>query len=89
MTKPPRIDPLVAEIGRVLSPVLATARERAELLVDHLDQPHGRFAGWRPRGLGDAVRKLRQELPDEDILAGAHSLLIELTNRHGDRETVV
>ena len=83
MTKRARIDPLVAEVASVLSPVAATAGEKAERLVAYLRIPGGKLDGWRPKGLGDAVRRLRADLPDEDILAGAHNLLLEMTGRSG------
>lgn len=89
MTKRARIDPLVAEVAAVLAPIAATAGDKADWLVARLREPGGKLEGWRPRGLGEAVRRLRADLPDEDILAGAHNLLLEVTSRERGGKSVV
>lgn len=87
MTGRRRIDPLVAAVAEVLSSAPAAAREKAALLLASLDPGDGRFSSLRARGLGQAVRRLRTELPDEDILAGAHNLAIGL-GRPGDAQAL-
>lgn len=90
MTTPGRrADPLVREVERILRPVMGPAHEKASLLVEHLAKEHGRKFEFEPRGLGDAIRRLRRELSDDDIRTGANVLLNSLVQLYGERETVV
>jgi hypothetical protein len=82
-------DPLVREIELVLKPIVGPAREKAGMLVEHLARSHCRSFAFEPRGLGDAIRRLRRELSDADIRAGATDLLKSLSELYGDREKVV
>lgn len=82
-------DPLLRELERTLRPIMAPAREKADLLVEHLAKRHRRKLEFEPRGLADAIRRLRTKFSDEQISAGAKSLVAELSRLYGDRETVV
>ncbi len=82
-------DPLLRELERTLRPIMAPAREKADLLVEHLAKRHRRKLEFQPKGLADAARRLRTKFSDEQISAGAKSLVAELSTLYGDRETVV
>ncbi len=81
-------DPFSAEIAAMLAPILAPARERAELLIEELASRHEEFSPFAPRGVADAVRRARKTLSDEEIRAGALALLARLARDFSTRETV-
>jgi len=86
--KRPR-DPLVRDLELALKPILAPAAEKAEMLVEHLSKKYRRQLGFEAKGLAEAARRCRAvQLSDEQILAGARSLVAHLAKRHG-RESVV
>ncbi len=82
-------DPLLRELEQTLKPIMGPAREKAEMLVEHLAKRHRRKLAFEPKGLADAARQLRAKFSDEQISAGAKSLVTELAKLYGDRETVV
>jgi len=82
-------DPLVRELEQTLKPILGPAAEKADLLVEHIAKKHKRKLGIQPKGLADATKHLRAKFSDEQIRAGAHSLMSHLAKLYGDRETVV
>jgi hypothetical protein len=84
-----RRDPLVRDLERTLKPIMAPAREKAELLIEHLARKHRRKLSLEPKGLADAARQLRVRFSDAEIETAARSLLSQLTRRHGRRDTVV
>lgn len=82
----PRVanDKLLHDIAILFKPVVARAAEKGELLMEHLGHEGA------PRGLADAVKKLRAaNLSDAQIRAGAKSLIAELSRQFKGRETVV
>ncbi len=82
-------DPLVRDLELALKPILAPAAEKAEMLVEHLSKKHRRKLGFEAKGLAEAARRCRAvQLSDEQIRAGARSLVANLARRHG-RESVV
>ena len=84
-----RGDPLVAMLEATLKPVLAPAAEKAQMLVEHLAKKHRRKFAFEPKGLADAVRRLRlAKFSDAQIRAGGESLVAQLIRLHG-RESVV
>jgi hypothetical protein len=87
--KAKRGDPLVRELEQSLKPILGPASEKAEMLVEHLAKKHRRKLSFEPKGLADATKRLRASLTDDQIRAGAKSLVSHLAKLYGDRETVV
>jgi hypothetical protein len=85
---PPRRDALGRELEQILKPILGPASEKADLLVGHMARRHRRKLAIAPNGLADAARRLRGSFSDDEIRAGAKSLVAHLARRHG-RETVV
>jgi hypothetical protein len=84
-----RGDPLARDLEKALKPILAPAAEKAELLVEHMAKKHRRKLALAPRGLAEAARQLRANFSDEQIRAGAQSLVAQLAKLYGQRETVV
>lgn len=82
-------DPLVRELEATLKPLMAPAGEKADLLVEHMAKKDRRKLSFEPKGLADAVRQLRTRFSDQQISAGAKSLMTQLAKLYGDRETVV
>jgi len=82
-------DPLVRDLERTLKPIMGPAREKADMLVEHLARKHRRKLSCEPKGLADATRLLRQKFTDDQIRTGATSLMAHLAKLYGDRETVV
>lgn len=82
-------DPLLREVEQSLRPILATAAEKADLLVEHLAKKHGRKLDIEAKGLADAVRRLRPVFSDAQIRAGVKTLLVEMAALYSTRETVV
>jgi hypothetical protein len=87
--KSKRGDPLVRELEQTLKPILGPASEKADLLVEHLAKKHRRKLSVEPKGLADAAKRLRTTFTDDQIRAGAKSLVAHLAKLYGDRETVV
>ena len=87
--KPKRGDPLVRDLEQTLKPILGPASEKADLLVEHIAKKHRRKLAMEPKGLADAARQLRTKFSDDQIRAGAQSLVTHLARLYGDRETVV
>jgi hypothetical protein len=84
-----RADPLTRDLERTLKPILGPSAGKADLLVEHLAKKHRRKLGIQPKGLADAARQLRKKFSDDQIRAGAKSLVGQLEELYGDRETVV
>lgn len=84
-----RRDPLVRELEQTLRPIMGPAREKADLLVEHIARTHRRKLGLEPTGLADAARQLRAHFSDAQIGAGAKSLVARLAKLHGGGESVV
>lgn len=84
-----RGDPLVRDLDLTLKPILGPAAEKADMLVEHLAKKHRRKLAIEPRGLADAAKQLRAKFSDDQIRAGAQSLVAHLSKLYGDRETVV
>ncbi len=85
-----KTDPLVRDLERTLKPILGPAAEKADLLVEHLAKKHRRKLAIEPKGLADAARQLRgKKLTDDQIRAGAKSLVVHLAKLYGGQETVV
>lgn len=82
-------DPLVRELEQTLKPIMGPAAEKADMLVEHIAKKHKRKLGIVPRGLADATKQLRTKFSDDQIRAGAQSLMTHLAKLYGDRETVV
>ena len=85
----PRGDPLAREVEQTLKPILGPAAEKAEMLIEHIAKKHRRKLALAPKGLADAARQLRGSFSDQQIRAGAKSLVTHLAQLYGDRETVV
>lgn len=85
-----KADPLVRDLDLALRPILAPATEKAEMLIEHLAKKHRRKMPITPKGLSDAARQLRaHNLTDDQIRAGARSLIDHLTKFYGGSEGVV
>ncbi len=82
-------DPLLKELEQTLKPLLAPSAEKADLLVEHIAKKHRRKLALQPKGLADATKQLRTRFSDDQIRAGAQSLMSHLAKMYGDRETVV
>ncbi len=82
-------DPLVRDLDRTLKPIMGPAREKADLLIEHLARKHRRRLAFEAQGLADAARQLRTQFSDAQISAGAKSLVAHLARLHGGGETVV
>lgn len=85
----PKGDPLVRELEQTLKPIMGPAAEKADMLVEHIAKKHKRKLGIVPKGLADATKQLRVKFSDDQIRAGAKSLMSHLAKLYGDRETVV
>mgnify|MGYP001217626368 CR=1 FL=1 len=82
-------DPLVRELEQTLRPIMGPAQEKADLLIEHIAKKHRRKLGFQPKGLADATRQLRTKFSDDQISAGAKSLVSHLAKLYGDSESVV
>ena len=82
-------DPLVKELEQTLRPIMGPAQEKADLLIEHIAKKHRRKLGFQPKGLADAARQLRTKFSDDQISAGAKSLVSHLAKLYGDSESVV
>lgn len=84
-----KADPLVRELEQTLKPIMGPAAEKADMLVEHIAKKHKRKLGIAPKGIADAAKQLRSKFSDDQIRAGAQSLMTHLAKLYGDRETVV
>ncbi|HVK79657.1 MAG TPA: hypothetical protein VM915_03510 [Verrucomicrobiae bacterium] len=83
-------DPLVRELEQTLKPIMGPSAEKADMLIEHIAKKHRRKLAIEPKGLADAAKRLRaSKFTDEQIRAGAQSLMAHLAKLYGDRETVV
>lgn len=82
-------DPLVRDLEQTLKPILGPAAEKADMLVEHIAKKHKRKLAFAPKGLADAAKQLRDQFTDDQIRAGAKSLVAHLAKLYGERETVV
>lgn len=85
----PKGDPLVRELEQTLKPILGPSHEKADMLIDHIAKKHRRKLGFQPKGLADATRQLRTKFSDDQIAAGAKSLVTHLTKLYGGSDGVV
>lgn len=84
-----KVDPLLRDLEVTLKPILGPSAEKADMLVEHIAKKHRKKLGIAPKGLADATRQLRGRFSDDQIRAGAKSLVSHLAKLYGDRETVV
>lgn len=82
-------DPLVRELEQTLKPIMGPTQEKADMLIEHIAKKHRRKLAFQPKGLADATRQLRTKFSDDQIAAGAKSLVTQLAKLYGDQETVV
>jgi len=85
----PKGDPLVRELEQTLKPILGPAQEKADLLIEHIAKKHKRKLAYQPKGLADATRQLRTKFSDDQISAGAKSLVTHLAKLYGGSDGVV
>ncbi|MEZ5961282.1 MAG: hypothetical protein R3C30_12775 [Hyphomonadaceae bacterium] len=85
----PKGDPLVREIEQTLKPILGPAQEKADLLIEHIAKKYKRKLAYEPKGLADATRQLRTKFSDDQISAGAKSLVAQLSKLYGGSDGVV
>jgi hypothetical protein len=85
----PKGDPLVRELERTLRPILGPAQEKADLLIEHIAKKYKRKLAYQPKGLADATRQLRTKFSDDQISAGAKSLITHLSKLYGGSDGVV
>lgn len=85
----PKGDPLVREIEQTLKPIMGPAQEKADLLIEHIAKKYKRKLVYQPKGLADATRQLRTKFSDDQISAGAKSLIAQLTKLYGGSDGVV
>jgi hypothetical protein len=81
-------DPLTQEVTALLAPILARSGEKADMLVEHLEQLTGRKLDTKGGGLAATVKALRRLLSDDDIRDGAYGLRIATGQAHSMREKV-
>lgn len=84
-----RGDPLVRELEQTLKPILGPSQEKADLLVEHIAKKYKRKLVYQPKGLADATRQLRTKFSDDQIAAGAKSLVAHLAKLYGGSDGVV
>jgi hypothetical protein len=80
---------LSAAVVAAFKPLLARSAEKADLLVEYMARTHNAVLDFQPRGLADAVRRLRPHFSDAQIRAGAEALVEELAQTYSRREKVV
>lgn len=85
----PKGDPLLRELEQTLKPIMGPAQEKADLLIEHIAKKYKRKLAYQPKGLADAARKLRTRFSDDQISAGAKSLVAHLAKLYGGGEGVV
>jgi hypothetical protein len=82
-------DPLVRELEQTLKPILGPSQEKADLLIEHIAKKYKRKLAYEPKGLADATRQLRTKFSDDQISAGAKSLVTHLSKLYGGSDGVV
>jgi hypothetical protein len=82
-------DPLVRELEQTLKPILGPSQEKADMLIEHIAKKYKRKVAYEPRGLADATRQLRTKFSDDQISAGAKSLVTHLIKLYGGSDGVV
>lgn len=82
-------DPLVREIEKTLKPIMGPSQEKADLLVEHVAKKYKRRLAFQPKGLAEATRQLRTKFTDDQIAAGAKSLITHLSKLYGGSDGVV
>jgi hypothetical protein len=82
-------DPLVRELAQTLRPILGPSHEKADMLIEHIARKHRRKLGFQPKGLAEATRQLRTKFSDDQIAAGAKSLVANLAKLYGGSDGVV
>ena len=85
----PKADPLVRELEQTLKPIMGPSHEKADLLIEHIAKKHKRKLAYQPKGLADATRQLRTKFSDDQISAGAKSLVSQLAKLYGGSDGVV
>ncbi len=85
----PKGDPLVRELEQTLKPIMGPAQEKADLLIEHIGKKYKRKLAYEPKGLADATRQLRTKFSDDQISAGAKSLVTQLAKLYGGSDGVV
>lgn len=88
-TAKPKGDPLVRELEQTLKPIMGPSQEKADLLIEHIAKKYKRKLAYEPRGLADAARQLRTKFSDDQISAGARSLVTHLSKLYGGSDGVV
>jgi hypothetical protein len=88
-TKKVKTDPLLRELEQTLKPIMGPAQEKADLLIEHIARKHRRKLAIHPKGLADATRQLRTSFSDDQISAGARSLVAQLAKLYGGSDGVV
>ena len=81
-------DPLTAEVDQALSPLLAPAAEKADLLIEETQRGRSACPEIAAKGLASAVRKLRALYGEESVRAAARDLMARIARDHDPRETV-
>ena len=82
MTQPASPQSLVREVAAALDAVLARADEKGAMLMAHM----GVTPEPAPKGLAEAVRRLRRSHDDDQIRAAAASLAQAIALRYDPRE---
>lgn len=85
----PKGDPLVRELEQTLKPIMGPSQEKADLLIEHIAKKYKRKLAYQPKGLADAARQLRTKFSDDQISAGAKSLVTHLSKLYGGSDGVV
>jgi hypothetical protein len=85
----PKGDPLVRELEQTLRPIMGPSQEKADLLIEHIVKKYKRKLAYEPKGLADATRQLRTKFSDDQISAGAKSLVTHLSKLYGGSDGVV
>lgn len=82
-------DTVILEVEALLSPLLARADEKAQLLLDAAMAEGGDVSDLKPKGLRPTVKRLRTRMADAAILAAAHRVMADAHAYGSQRETVV
>lgn len=84
-----KADPLIRELELTLKPIMGPSQEKADLLIEHIAKKYKRKLAFQPKGLAEATRQLRTKFSDDQISAGAKSLIAHLTKIYGGSDGVV
>lgn len=82
-------DPLIRELEQTLKPIMGPSHEKADLLIEHIAKKYKRKLAFQPKGLAEAARQLRTKFSDDQISAGARSLVTHLNKLYGGSDGVV